>query len=340
MKISPLAAGTGVPAQSDSSLGRTADSAKLAKAKAIASGQAPADVPRETTGDPQADRAMRDVKKIKMRTQVSTNRHDQVPVEVEAAAAELPTPDINEPAKETEETRPISPEMAALIKAKRALQVKERELAQREEAIKAQSPAVNMEDYISKADLKANPMKVFDAGVTYDGLTEALMNNPINPEIQTLKADIKALKEELNGQLSTRDQQAEQQVLANIESNIRDLTADGEQFEAIRQARAQKKVVELIHKTWKKTGEVLSDSDAAELVENQLIEDNLPFARIKKVQSRITPAPETRPEQIPAPQKPNTKIMRTLTNRDTATQGPQDRRARALAAWNGTLKRG
>lgn len=335
MKVTPVA-GTGVPAQSNSSLGQTASPTKLERAKAIASG----DVPRETSGDPQVDKVQNSIRKIKMRTQVSTNRHD-APVEepVEEVATQNSTKDTNEQVNGTEETKPIDPEVAALLKYKRSLQVKERELAEREEALKAQPP-VNNGDMISKTELLANPLKVFEAGVTYDQLTEAILNGgptPVDPI--KLRNEIKEeLKKELLGEFGTRDQQAEQQVLTQIEREINELVeSKPDEYEAIRLAKAQPKVKELIHRTWKKTGEVLSEVEAANLVEEQLIEDATPFMKIKKVQSRLNPQEEQVAQQPIVP-KPGTKIMRTLTNRDNASP-VMDKRARAIAAMEGRLKR-
>lgn len=335
MKVTPLAQGTGVPAQSEGSIGRT-DSGKLARAKAIASGQ---DVPRETTGDAQVDR-IQSTRTIKMKTQVSTNRDD---ASQDALQEEVPKIDTVEPTQEVAETKLLDPQLAALARHKRALQVKERELAQREQALNSQAPA-GQEDIIAK--LKANPLGVLqDAGVTYDQLTEAILANQagVTPEILQLQKDIKSLKEELTGQLSTRDEQAEQQVLAEIKREASDLIKTGD-FEVIREAKANNHpeftngrdpVSDLIHRTWKATGEIMDVTEAATLVENQLIDEALPFAKIKKVQSRITPEQEA--AQIPA-QKPNTKVMRTLTNRDSSSP-VMDRRQRAIAAMNGTLKR-
>lgn len=343
MKISPLAQGTGVPAQSETT-GRTASPDRMARAKAIALGQEPP----QSSGDMQVDRAQASIKKIKMRTQASTNRHE-APLEemaenvelVKAETLESPTPDVNEPAKESEETRPISPQFAALAKAKRALQVKESELAKREEALKTQNPAGNG-DYISKADLLANPMKVFEAGVTYDQLTEAILSTQNAPlDSNKLRAEIKEdLLKELTGQFSTRDQQAETQVLEDIGREVvQTVKAQPEQFEAVAKANAYEDVKALIHRTWKQTGEILDVTEALELVENQLIEEALPFAQLKKVQSRLTPQQEQQVEKIPTAPKPNTKIMRTLTNRDNASQ-VMDRRQRAIMAMQGTLRKG
>lgn len=347
MKLMPIAQGTGVPGNQAST---PQDATKIIRAKAIASGQIPPEpVVEETNGDRQIDR----IKKIKMRTQVSPERQTfaQQALEIteklaqEASPAsqtiEPPIENTIEPDPVIEETKQLSPQFAALAKAKRALQVKERELAQKEEDLKTQN-ASNLEEYVSKAELKANPLKVFDLGVTYDQLTEALLGNQNGSslELQQLKADIKALKEEMSGQLSERDKLQEQQVLAQMKRSVDQLTSQGEDFEAIRLAKAQDDVVELIHRTWQKTGEILDETEAASLVEKQLIEESLPFAKIKKVQLRLTPQQDmVQSEPIVEP-KPNTRVMRTLTNRDVARPGPMDRRTRAIQAFNGTLKRG
>lgn len=348
MKISPVAQGTGVPANSQST---SPNSEKMLRAKAIASGQAPepGPVPRETTGDAQADRAL---KKIRMRTQMSTNRHEmQEPlveqtgtVEPVETAPENPISDTGEPQGEVvEETKPLSPQFAALAKAKRALQVKERELAQREAELSAKASGPNLDEYVSKAELQANPLKVFDAGVTYDQLTEAILNNQsgFSPELKQMKDEIRALKEELTGQFTKRDQESEAQVLSQFKREADLITATGDEYATIREAKAQQTVVDLIHRTYKQTGEIMDIREALDAVENQLIEEALPFAQLKKVQSRLTPQQEAiLDQQPPMVPKPNTKVMRTLTNRDSAKPGPLDRRARALAAFAGTLKRG
>jgi hypothetical protein len=335
MKISPIV-GTGVPSAQVNGL-EGSNPTRIERAKQIASGQTPIEEQIQT-GNPQVDAL--NARRIKMKTQVSTNRQDLIeqPVVESLVEQSLDKLDTNEPAEVVEETKPLSPQFAALAKAKRALQVKEREIAEREAALKTQNPAGN-EDLIAK--LKSNPLGVMlENGVTYDQLTEAIIaqQSGATPEINALKAEMKALKEELSGQFTTRDQQAEQQVLADIKREAIQL-AKGEQFEAIREAKAENQVVELIHRTWKKTGEILDTQEAAELVENQLIDEALPFAKLSKVQKRLTPAQAAQVEaQLPS-NKPGTKIMRTLTNRDTASP-IMDKRARAIAAMQGTLKKG
>lgn len=341
MKITPLAQGTGVPAASDVNIGRSASPDRIAAAKAVAMGQ---DVPRETSGDAQVDR-IQQRRTIKMKTQQSTNRHESPIEEVVEALAEVPKPLTDEPALETEDTRPLSPQVAAFMKQKRALQVKEREIAQREEALKTQTNSqAGNQDYISKADLIANPLKIFEAGITYDQLTEAILNGPSSSvDPVKLREDIKReLKEELLGEFTTRDQQTETQVLGEIKRETLALTAEGDDFEAIREEKAHDQVVKLVHKVYKEgwedkgfpAGHILDTREAAQIVEDFLIDESFKKSQYKKVQSRLSPQVT---EKIPV-QKPGTKIMRTLTNRDTASP-IMDKRARAIAAMQGTLKR-
>lgn len=269
---------------------------------------------------------------LKMNTNATPGR-------VEAQIEELPpapltNSDPNDKAEGTPEaTEPLSPQFAALAKQRRALQ-QERQAFEKEKA-EFQSKAPAQGDSISLADLKANPLSVLlNAGVTYDQLTEAILanQNGNGPEIQALKAEIKALKEGVDKTLTDRDAAAEKQVLAEMEREATRLAAQGEDFELVRETKSIPVVIDLIEKTYRKTGEVLDVAEAMKLVEDDLIEDTLRKAALQKVQSKLAPSE-------PAPNQPQQRPpMRTLTNRDTA-QVPMSRKQRALAAFHGTLKK-
>lgn len=347
MKITPLATGTGTPAGANLSPERMPQD-KIARAKAIASGKDPGlnISPSDRNGDQAAfEAAQRSIRKLKLRTQMSPDRPyeqtlqqnqsnpDQTVQDAAPGAAENAISDVNEPTPVvSEETKPLSPQFAALARQKRALQVKERELAERE----AKLTGPNMDEYVSKADLQANPLKVFEAGVTYDKLTEALLSNPsgMSPEIQSLKDEIKALKEGVDKNLSDRDLQSEQQVLSEMKREADRMVSQGDEYELIRGKGYAPKAIDLIHKTWKATGEIMDVQEALSLVENQLLEDAIKDAQYKKVQGRLTPAQS---DQLQSQQSHPNRTMRTLTNRDGATDS-RDRRSRAIAAFYGQRK--
>jgi hypothetical protein len=322
MKISALPANAGGLPGSDIggiNLGRTASPEKLAAAKAIAAGEQPIQV---TQTDPQVER-IKNVRKIKMKTNVSPEQYDATPID-----GAKPDDTVQTPAAEV--TQPLSPQFAALAKQRRALQVKERELIDRERALQSAPATDGGADLVAR--LKSQPLSVLqEHGVTYDQLTEAILGNQsgINPEIQALKAEIKSLKEGIDKNFVERDTQAEQQVLAEMRKEAVALAKEGDAYEMVRETNSLNDVMSLIHRTYKKSGEVLEVSEAMQLVEDQLIADNLKLANINKLKSKLMPAQAP----VQAPQR----TMRTLTNRDGVTM-PLDRKARARAAFNGTLK--
>jgi hypothetical protein len=347
MKIAPLAQASNIAGVSlTGATDHIASPERMARAKMIASGQIiPAEQPAEVRKDPQAEA----VKKIKMRTQRSTNRHEFQEEPVIEQPVDNATVDTNEPAQQTEETRPLSPQFAALARQKRALQIERAEVAKMKAEVEASKQGVNLDEYVSKADLKTNPLKIFETGVTYDQLTEAILANPNNQNLDTKTIDAlveKKLNERLEKEFGTRDSAQEQQVLANIKIDVDSLVKDNENFELIQGEAAQQEVVGLIHRTFKKgwpeqnlpAGTLLKTEQAAQFVEDFLLDQAIRPTTYKKVQSRLTPQQEIQ-AAAQTPARPGVQVMRTLTNRVSNTQAPLDKRARALAAFSGTLKR-
>ncbi len=275
--------------------------------------------------DPQVAR-VQSVRALRMNTNATPGLREAPPAE------ELTIPNPNEAEPAVEDTQPLSPQLAALAKQKRALQVKEREIADREKALLAQTST--QEGGVDLAKLKSDPLGVLlEAGVTYDQLTEAILSNQNGggAELQALKAEIKALKEGVDQKFTDKDTAAEQAVLAEMRRDATRLAAEGETFELVRETGSIPQVMQLIERTYRETGEVMDVSEAMQAVEDELIAESLKLAGLKKVQGRLQPEP------APALQ-PQQRQMRTLTNRDTAAPA-MSRKDRALLAFAGQLKK-
>ena len=333
MRVTPLPQGSGVPAGAGSGLERMpAD--KIAAAKLIAAGGEIPTVessrPAERDQDPQ-------VRRIRMKTNASPLVYQPPTEQVSTpVTAESANPDPSNQAEAvTEAIKPLSPQFAELAKQRRALQVKEKALAEREAKLTA-SPMTD--DMVSKADLKANPLKIFESGVTYDELTQALLaeQSGANPEIQKLRQEIKALKEGVDQTLTSRETQAEEAALTEMLYEAEALAKEGETYEMVRERNAYDQVLRLIHDTYKKTGRVLGVSDAMSTIETKLLEESLKLASIGKVKSKLVPSQEMAPPQEAL--RPQEKLMRTLTARDGASVA-LDRKTRAIQAFHGALKR-
>jgi len=324
-----MASGTSI-AGANVSTEQTSESRKLAATKAFR-GETPVSIAEsDTPVDPRISQAQRDIRKITMKTNSTPEpREDFYPSieqpQTQPQSSQTASSDATVEAKAVEDTKPLDPQQADLAKARRALQVRERQIAERERALESKA---TQPDLMSR--LKTTPLEVLqEAGVTYDDLTEAILANQsgLNPEIQKLKQELKATKEEISKTLSERDSQQEQQVFAEMKRNITQMVASNDEFELVRRAGMEDEAVDLIRRTWKESGEALTETDALKLVEEELTKEYQSLSEAKKFKAT---------QQVAAaPIKP---AMRTLTSQGAAT--PQmSRRERAIAAARGVLKR-
>lgn len=238
------------------------------------------------------------------------------------------------PEASVEATQPLSPQLALLAKQRRALQVKERELADREKAFLSRSTSTEAE-MIELARLKSEPLKVLlENGVTYDQLTEAILagqgQTQNYSEINSLKAKIEALEQGIDQKFVDKDKQAEQQVLAEMKREA-EMLVKSDEYELVRETHNVPTVIRLIERTYRETGEVLDVSEALKLVEDEIFKEAQKFSTYKKMQSQMSPV------ATPMQSQQRQTGMRTLTNRDTASV-PLSKHQRAMAAFYGTLK--
>jgi hypothetical protein len=244
------------------------------------------------------------------------------------ADGEPPISDNSETNPAVEATGPISPQFAALAKQRRVLQQERRTFEDEKKAFQEKSQGSGSVDL---ARLKSEPLSVLmEAGVTYDQLTEAILANPGNSEISTLKAEIKALKEGVDQKFTDKETQNEQQVLKQMQKEAEQLSAEGDTYELVRETGSIPDVMELIERTYRESGEVLDVSEALQLVEDELVKRQEKLLQTKKMQGLATrPNPEIQQRQ---------PGMRTLTNKDNASI-PLSAKQRALAAFYGNLKK-
>jgi hypothetical protein len=338
MKVNPVLTGTTAVYPNE---GMAAAPDRMARAKQIAAGQTPTETP--TSGDRQVDRAQNSLKKIKLKTQVSPDRHLQE-LPTETATVETPgdTLAVNEPTvAATEETKPLSPQFAALAREKRALQLeKQKLLAQQKEFDAASGSRTGLEEYRNR--IKANALSVLlEEGVTYDQLTEQILaqdKQGIDTEaLNELRAKIKALEEGVDQKFTAREVQAEEAALTNILGEAEQMANIGEDYLLIKEANAFEDVLRTIYNHYKKTGQLLDTKAVMDRKETELLNESIKWAKISKVQSKLNPAPQPQTQPVKQDQ-PGVKVMRTLTNRDGSSSVSMSKRERAIAAMEGRLK--
>jgi hypothetical protein len=262
-------------------------------------------------------------------------------------------------AKTTAKPNPLSTQMAQLARKERALvakmqaekaavQAREEALAQREAAIKAKETEYSTQ-YIQKDRLKQDPMSVLsELEMSYDDITRAVLNpqaqqDPrILAEIDKLKAQIQEQRQEQeNNRKAYEEQQqrAYQQAVAEIRTEATKLVATDPNFEAIRETKSVNDVVELIEKTYHKDGVLLSVEEAAQAVEDYLVEEAEKLTRISKIKSKLLAAEKAAAEKQQSAQvqdkQPQPQVtMKTLTNSVNASRKISSRE-KAIAAFKG-----
>lgn len=276
------------------------------------------------------------------------------------------TPDIStqseatpEPVKPEPKDPALSRQFAQLARQERQIRMKAQQQAQelqrQKEAFELEKKAWTEKqtdyekNYVSRQVVKDNTLQALaEAGVSYDDLTQQILNQaPPNPQMEAYVKRLEAQINELKGGL---DEQKKQQVTAQqeqrkaaerqIEVDATDLIRSNPvAYEAISQLgkRGIQEVKRLITQTYDKDGILMTVEQAADEVENYLVEENYNMAsRISKIKKRLQgqdtqgkTATETKQTQ-PAP-------MKTLTNASASTR-KLSAKERAILAFKGELK--
>jgi DNA-binding NarL/FixJ family response regulator len=264
-----------------------------------------------------------------------------------------------EPATPKADEKPLSSEYAILARKEKQLRARDQQLRQRELAIKAAEDAKNAplqaakpsfdeSKYISKDKLQNDLFGTLsELGLSYDQITQQAVNAPTPEQIQ-YQQDMKALREELKalkGEQETvkktwEEQQTEsyKQAVNQIKNEAMTLIKHDPNFETIRETDSVNDVVELIERTFKEDGVLLTVEEASTQVEDYLVEEALKIARIKKIQQRLQPAaakPALAPQKNTVPQQ---QQMKTLTNQVSSTRKLTSRE-RAILAAEGKLNK-
>lgn len=292
----------------------------------------------------------------------SEQQSDQSP-RIEESQPEIPTPNVDTKATQPEDPT-LSRQFAQLAKQERQLRLKvqqqEQAMKVREAAIKAKEEAYSAKDqeysqkYIQKDFLKNNPLQALaEAQVSYDELTQQIINSstPQDPRllatISKLEAKIsqleKTTEETTNNWKSEKDSQRVAAV-KQIRSEVTNLVNSDPNFETIKATKSYNDVVELIERTFDEDGILLSVEEAANEVENYILEEAVKLSRLSKVSKKALAAGSpSQPSKQPVEQSTQPKAqsapqpMRTLTNA-TASTRPLTAKERAMLAFKGQLK--
>lgn len=226
------------------------------------------------------------------------------------------------------------------------------ELAKREKRILAEARRIKAEkealetqkleyekSYFPKKRLAEDPFGALsEAGVTYDQLTQAALNQPTptDLEVRKLKAQIeemRAAQEQTKSMMADGEKRSYEQTINQIRADTKQLINSNASYEAIKTFGAEDEVVKRVEEAFQK-GTLPDLSEVCESVEKDLIEAGMKMMSLGKIKEKlvpIAPAPTSRESQ---------PFVRTLTNSASvsssrAPSSDKARRERAMKAFLG-----
>lgn len=249
-------------------------------------------------------------------------------------------------------TNAAAPTAPKTPNAQDVLERKERQLRKMQQELQSQRAQLEAKaksyetDYMPKSRLKEDPWSVLEeAGLDYDTLTQQLLSRPNDPVTRSLQSKLKAMEERLQREEQSKADAVRQQyeVAKKQISNEAKLLIDSDaNFETIKAANAVDAVVELIEETFNQTGNLMDVQEAAQQVEEYLINEALKLAQLGKIKAKLTPAEAAAAvaeKAAPVHKPKSTQPPFTITNRMQAStpskSSEKDRMARAIAAFKG-----
>lgn len=255
--------------------------------------------------------------------------------------------------------QPLSAQYAQLARKEKALRAqvtelkgKEAELAKREEALAAKDAEYSSK-FISKDKLKEDIVgTLLEAGLTYDEVTQAFLSQPQTPqdsalsaEIRSLKAELKAMKADSEGtkkSIAENQTKQYQDAVNQIRKDAERLVESDANFETIKETGNSEEIVKLIQKTFEEEHYLMTVEDAAQAIEDELVEEISKYSRLSKIQKKLQ-GPSASPGQKktdPAPQNQSQQQQSAKTLSNNMSSGrPMTARERAIAAFEGKLKK-
>jgi hypothetical protein len=247
--------------------------------------------------------------------------------------------------------------MALLARKERALRQQAKDLAAKQaewEAKQSVAPKAVFDPKGFKDAFMRDPIAL---GLTPEELQQVTLNmlgqSPEATRIRQLESKIAELEGSVtSSQKAAEDRQTQdyQRAIKQIETEVNTLVDSSDAYEVTKAQGRQKSVVQLIERTYKEEGILLRPEEAAQMVEDHLLEQALSLSKLGKVQAKLLPAsppasaqPQanaSQPHASPqgAPQQTHQQTLtRDMSPSSSRTITAKERRERAILAMQGKL---
>jgi len=230
----------------------------------------------------------------------------------------------NSPAAEsapvTEESVRLSPQLSALARKEQAFRQREQALKEREKSIEAK--LANAEKFEAlKAKMSSKDFSEAEAlGLSYEDYTKYVLEkqggeDPLQAKISALEAKLESIEK------GTEESAANQfeETVAEYKKEISKLVSDNPEYSSIKELKREDAVLQVILDAFEADGEELTVNEAAQQVEDYLVEYGKRFTSLPKFKTEVEPEERVLPRPV---------VGKTLTN--DMTVGSEKRPLKSL----------
>lgn len=238
--------------------------------------------------------------------------------------------------KEEKKEETLSPRFAALARKEKYLTKQAQEM----KAMKAELDAKLAQ--IKEWEGISNPLEALKKkGFSYEDVTNYVLNDQkLTPELE-----VKGMKEQMTKWMQEQESkqtqsQAEakakaeaemQKTIENFKNQVNEfVTQNADKYELINLHEQQEMVFATIEEYYNKTGKIMTNTEASDLVESYLEEQIDKSLKTKKLQSKL--APKVEEKNVKEPSKTITNIPTSAAPSMLPVKTENDRLKRALAA--------
>lgn len=267
------------------------------------------------------------------------------------------------------ETTPEQPKddaatrFAQLARREKMVRARAREIEAKEAALKAREAellgAKPQVDESWKERFKSDPASVLaEAGMSYDQLVEHMLTqNPTDQSVKWMQQELKAMKaqqQQLLQQMQEREEVSMKQALNQLKFDIKNMiTGNKDEYEALAASgeTGYDMVVKLIRETFEADKTIMDMEEAAREVEEYLTDRYVELAKLKKIQTKLTPTQQAAQAEVkqqqsapakvsttPAAAKQTNTLSHTMAPSSRAATTERERKQRAILAFEGKLQ--
>ncbi len=254
-------------------------------------------------------------------------------VEGVTQGSETPSAEAAAPSKEVQ----LSPKLLALAKKEKAIWAKNKALMEKEAKLKAQEELMQS-SFIPRDRITKEPLNVLqELGIGYDKLTEMSLEQPqVDPAIRELQSRIEQLQSKLEAsekRMIEEETTAYDQAINQLKRDAKLLVdSDPKKYKYIKAFNKEEAIAHVIALTHEKTGALMTVDEAAEQIENYLIEDAKKIMALAKldIPQEIAPQPQAIKQA-----KPQLKTLTQAVSTTTRRLTDSERRQRAILRAQG-----